>query len=86
MTGNTWLDLLMWLIGAVVMGNYLYWFLNHLGVFRKGRAKVKPQLWSFWWEVIAVLLGVLIAIGAVHQARHLTSPKADRPFPTESAH
>jgi hypothetical protein len=47
---------------------------------------MKPQLWSIWWDVIAVLLGLLIAIGAVHQARHLTSPTADRPIPIEAAH
>jgi hypothetical protein len=47
---------------------------------------MKPQLWSFWWDVIAVLLGILIAIGAVHQARHFTSPKAGQPIPIEAAH
>lgn len=32
---------------------------------------VKPQLWSIWWDVLAVLIGVLTVLVAIHQTRHM---------------
>lgn len=35
MTWQNFGELLVLLLGAVIMGNYLYWFLDERGLFRK---------------------------------------------------